>query len=110
MVTFSPPRNTHTPLPTPLGRARKPHLKKHNLYFYPHQKNKKPTALSSPSTNPNFDTGLRELVLAFENKEEAVVRDVADSPTVLTGKPTRDRNVPKEHYVKTQRRPCDAYF
>ncbi len=66
--------------------------------------------LCFPRARPAFAQDLRELVLAFQNKEEAVVREVAASSTVLTGRPTRDVNVPRKHYDRTQRRPCDAYF
>ena len=101
-------RNAYVLLTAPVGRARNLWLDRLDRYFdvLPKQLD----GLCFPSTRPEFAGDLRELVLAFQNKEEAVVREVVASPTVLTGKPTRDVNVPRKHYDPKQRRPCDAYF
>jgi hypothetical protein len=99
-------RNAYILLTAPVGRARNLWLDRLNRYFdvLPKQLD----GLCLPRTRPEFAADLRTLVLAFQNKEEAVVREVVASPTVLTGTPTRDRNVPRKHYDPTQRRPCGA--
>jgi hypothetical protein len=101
-------RNAYVLLTTAVGRARNVWLDRLNRYLdvLPKQLD----GLCFARTRPEFATDLRELVLAFQNKEEAVVREVVASATVLTGRPTRDRNVPRKHYDPEQNRPCDPYF
>lgn len=101
-------RNAYVLLTAPVGRARNRWLDRLNRYF--DVAPKQLDGLCFPSNHPLFEGDLRELVLAFQKKEEAIVREVVASKTVLTGKPTRDVNVPRKHYDRTQRRPCDAYF
>ncbi len=101
-------RNAYLLLGEPPGRARNQWLDKLNRYL-----DKKPKALDGlcfPSTSPHFAEDIRELVLAFQNKQAVVVREVTESNTVLTGTPTRDFNVKRRYYDPTKRRPCDLYF
>ena len=101
-------RNAYLLLTGPVGRARNRWLDRLNRYF--DVAPKQLDGLCFGSDHPLFDGDLRELVLAFQNKEEAIVREVVASKTVLTGTPTRDVNVPRKNYDRTKRRPCDAYF
>jgi hypothetical protein len=101
-------RNAYILLVARPGQARNVWLDRLNRYLDVAPKQLDGLCFSSKS--PEFAEDLRELVLAFQNKEEAVVREVAASKTVLTGRPTRDVNVKRKHYDPTQRRPCDAYF
>jgi len=101
-------RNAYILLTTPVGRPRNLWLDRLNRYL-----DVAPTQLDGlcfPRTSPEFQTDLRELVVALQNKEQGIVRDVTSSRSVLTGTPTRDVNVPRLHYDPSQRRPCDAYF
>ena len=98
----------------PDGRMKRIAAKTLEEWFYRHRRKGFEGLLPIPRKDRGrmkaLPEALRELVLAFQNKEEAVVREVVASPTVLTGKPTRDVNVPRKHYDPKQRRPCDAYF
>jgi hypothetical protein len=101
-------RNAYLLLTDEVGRPRNVWLDRLNRYIdvLPSQLD----GLCFASSRPEFQMDLRELVVALQNKEEAIVRAVIASDTVLTGTPTRDVNVPRKHYDKTQKRPCDRWF
>lgn len=101
-------RNAYVLLTSPVGRPRNVWLDRLNRYLDVGPKQYE--GLCFASTRPEFAADLRELVLAFQRKEEAVVREVVASETVLTGTPTPDVDVPRRNYDRTRRRPCDAYF
>jgi hypothetical protein len=101
-------RNAYLLLNARVGRARNRWLDPLNRYLdYPATQF---DGLCFPRDRPVFAQDLRELVVALQNKEGDVVREIADSATVLTGTPTPDRNVPRRHYDPTQRTPCNRYF
>ena len=101
-------RNAYLLLNTRVGRARNRRLDQLNRYLdYPATQF---DGLCFPRDRPVFTQDLRELVVALQNKEANVVRDIADSATVLTGTPTPDRNVRRRHYDPTKRTPCNKYF
>ena len=101
-------RNAYLLLTSPHGRARNRWLYALNRYLDVDQTQH--DGLCFPSSRPVFAEDLRELVLALQNKEEAVVRDIAESRTVLTGRPTPDVNVPRTVFDPTQKTPCNRYF
>ena len=100
-------RNAYLLLNTRVGRARNRWLDPLNRYLdYPATQ----FDGSAPARRPVFAQDTRELVVALQSKEAEVVREIADSATVLTGTPTPDRNVPRRLYDPTQRTPCNRYF
>jgi hypothetical protein len=101
-------RNAYLLLTTQSRRERSRWLDKLNLYLDKPAKHFAGLCLDK-NKNASFDQHLRVLVLAFQKKEEALVRDVAASKTVLTGTPTPDKNVKRLWYFDNpQHRPCDA--
>lgn len=101
-------RNAYLLLTSPPGRARNRWLYALNRYLDVDQTQH--DGLCFPPTRPDFAEDLRELVVALQKKEEAIVREVADSDTVLTGTPTPDKDVPRKTFDRTQRTPCNQYF
>jgi hypothetical protein len=99
-------RNAYLLLQQPPGPPRDRWLDQLNRYLDvgPQQYD----GLCFAGTSKVFATDLRELVVALQNREEEVVRMVTRSNTVLTGRPTRDVNVPRTHYDPKQRKPCTA--
>ena len=101
-------RNAYLLFTSPPGRARNRWLYRLNQYLDVDQTQY--DGLCFPRASAVFAEDLRELVIALQKKEEAVVRDVVDSRTILTGTPTRDVNVPRTTFDPTQRTPCNRYF
>jgi hypothetical protein len=98
-------RNIYLALMFPSGQPRSQWLHLLNRYL-----NKAPKAfvgLCFTSADKRYPRDLRELTLAFQHKEEAIVREIADSPTVLTGTPSPDRTVAPTTFKEDQPRPCD---
>jgi hypothetical protein len=100
-------RNLYLVLTTAQGAAREPWINWLNKYFdYPP---KKLAALCDETAKQKnaFPDGLRELTLAFQNHEQAIVGNIMASPTTLTGTPTAYVNSgPLKHWKKNQPPTC----
>ena len=101
-------RNAYLLLTSSPGRARNRWLYALDRYLDVDQTQH--DGLCFPPSRPEFAEDLRELVVALQKKEEALVREVADSDTVLTGTPTPDKDVPRKTFDRNQRTPCNRYF
>jgi hypothetical protein len=101
-------RNAYLLLRERVGRPRNVWLDRLNRYL-----DVGPTQLDGlcfERTSDVFENDLRALVVALQNKEQLIVREIAASETILTGEPTEPVPAPLRHYDPTKPRPCDAHF
>jgi hypothetical protein len=97
-------RNAYLALTSEAGSPRSRWLHLLNRYF-----DRPPDAfagLCSSAGSQAYARDLRVITLAFQHKEEAVVREISASPTVLTGTPTPDVTVPARIFKESQPKPC----
>jgi hypothetical protein len=98
-------RNIYVALTSSVGRPRSQWV--HLLNRYLDLPPRALLGLCFSPTDPRFARDLRELILAFQHKEEQVVREIVASATVLTGTPLADVTVRPTTFKATQRRTCD---
>jgi hypothetical protein len=97
-------RNIYLALTFPSGQPRSHWL--HLLNKYLDKSPKASIGLCFTPKDKRFARDRRELTLAVQHKEEEIVHEIADSPTILTGTPAPDFTPPPKTFKKGQPGPC----